>query len=307
MKTIFKIFLILIIVSSVKAGGFDDLGNSARVFSLGGAYTAVADAPYSIFYNPAGIYRLNKFSVSTTYSNLYPGIQDDNLNYFSLSAIIPLGIVGEFGVGGTFLNTNLWQENMVYGTYARELFKSFAVGGTAKLLRWSAGAAPGEAALSYLGFTFDAGFHYTLNDIFNGSDLRIGLAAQNITQPSIASNGNSDAKLPMILAAGLAYVSISYNYLVALDFVKEGDAYYIKTGAEFLGLRQQVLGLNTGFLVRAGYNGTVNDTPFSRSGINGGFGLEVENLIIDYAYVYPLELTEVGGSHKVSLSYNFNF
>jgi len=306
-KIIYKIILILLIASSVRAGGFDDLGNSARVFSLGGAYTAVADAPYSIFYNPAGIYRLNKFSISTTYSNLYPGVQDDNLNYISLSAIVPVGIVGEFGVGGTFLNTNLWQENIVYGTYARELYESFAVGGSVKLLRWSAGAAPGEAALSYLGFTFDAGVHYTLKDILNGSDLRIGFAAQNITEPSIASNGNKDAKLPMILAAGLAYVSAGYNYLIALDFVKEGDAYYLKTGAEFLGLRQEVLGLSTGFLIRAGYNGTVNDTPFSRSGINGGFGLEVENLTIDYAYMYPLELTEVGGSHKVSLSYNFNF
>jgi len=63
-KIIYKIILILLIASSVRAGGFDDLGNSARVFSLGGAYTAVADAPYSIFYNPSGIYRLNKFSIS---------------------------------------------------------------------------------------------------------------------------------------------------------------------------------------------------------------------------------------------------
>ena len=307
MKIILKTFIILLITASVKAGGFDDLGNSARVFSLGGAYTAVADAPYSLFYNPAGIYRLKKLAVSTTYSNLYPGIQDDNLNYFSLSGIVPIKFLGEIGIGGTFLNTSLWQENIIYGTYAREVYNSFAVGGSVKLLRWSADAAPGENALSYVGVTFDAGIHYTLKDIFNGSDLRFGIAAQNITEPSIASNGSSDGKLPMILAAGLAYVSSNFDYLIALDVVKEGDSYYVKTGAEFLGLRQEILGLNTAFLVRAGYNGTVNNTPFSRSGINGGFGLEVNNLIIDYAYVYPLELTEVGGSHKVSLSYNFNF
>ncbi len=305
MKIFYRFLLIIAFISPLKAGGFEDLGNSARVVSLGGAFVAVADAPYSLFYNPAGIYNISNLSISTSYSNLYPGLQDENLNYYSLSSVIPMGIVGKIGVGGTFFKTGLWQENIFVGTYAREIYKTFSVGANVKVLRWAAEPAPGEAGLSYLGFTFDAGIHYTLKDIFNNSDLRLGAAVQNITEPSIAVNGSDDAKLPMIITGGFAFVSNTYHYLIAVDVAKEKDDLYIKSGAEFLGLRQDVLGLNTGFLIRVGYNSILKTDTYRESGLAGGFGLEVEKLTIDYAYVLPLELQHVGGSHKISLSYNF--
>ncbi len=308
MKKLKFIFILLIINTvCIKAGGFDDLGNSARVVSMGGANIALADAPYSIFYNPAGIYNIKNLSLSTTYSNLYPGITDDNLNYFSLSAVVPWEIIGEFGVGGTFLNSKLWKENTFIFSYAREVYNDISVGGSFKLLRWSAEAAPGESALSYLGFTFDAGAHYTFSNVFNNSDLRVGVAVQNLTQPSIADNGSSDAKLPISLGLGLAFVSNQYNYIIAFDLVRYDEITKIKAGAEFLGLSQEVFNMNTAFLVRVGYDAIVGSDIFNQRGINGGFGLNVENLKIDYAYVFPLVLQNVGGSHKISLNYNFNF
>jgi hypothetical protein len=306
-KSLSKVLFLFFISINLNAGGFEDLGNSARVFSMGGAYTAVADAPYTLFYNPAGIFNIDNLAVSTTYSNLYPGIQDDNLNYFSLSAAMPVGIIGSFGLGGTFLNTNFWKENTFIASYAREIYGSFIVGGSVKVLRWSAEPAPGESGLSYLGFTFDAGIHYTIKDIMQDSELRLGAAIHNITEPSIASNGSPDAKLPMVINAGAAYISKAYNYMIAVDVLKENDNLILRAGAEFVGIRQQLIGLSTGFLVRVGYNGIVNETDYKQSGLNGGFGLEVERLAIDYAYVFPLELKNVGGSHKISLSYNFNF
>jgi hypothetical protein len=60
-KFLYKFLLIFLITTSVKAGGFDDLGNSARVVSMGGAFVGAADAPYTIFYNPAGIYSIKNF------------------------------------------------------------------------------------------------------------------------------------------------------------------------------------------------------------------------------------------------------
>lgn len=303
-----KITLIILFISlNLKAGGFDDLGNSARVISMGGANIAVADAPYSIFYNPAGIHELKNLSLSTTYSNLYPGITDDNLNYFSLSAVVPWEIIGEFGIGGTFLNSELWKENTFIFSYSREVWGEIAIGGALKLLRWSAEAAPGESALSYFGYTVDVGAHYTFSNVLENSDLRVGVAIQNLTQPSIASNGSDDAKLPISLGFGMAYVSNQYNYLVALDIVRFDGATKIKTGAEFLGLRHEVFGLNTAFLIRVGYDGILGSDIYTQRGINGGFGLDIDDLRIDYAYVFPLVLQNVGGSHKFSLNYNFNF
>lgn len=292
---------------NLQAGGFDDLGNSARIISMGGAGIALADAPYSIFYNPAGIYNIKSLSMSTTYSNLYPGITDDNLNYFSLSAVVPWEILGEFGIGGTFLSSSLWKENTFIFSYARELYGDFAVGGSFKLLRWSAAAATGESALSFLGFTFDAGAHYTFSNLLNNSDLRVGMAFQNLTEPSIADNGSSDAKLPMSMGFGLALISNQYNYIIALDIIRYDEVTKIKAGGEFLGLNSKVFDLNTAFLIRVGYDGIVGSDLFSQKGVNGGFGLNVEDLKIDYAYVFPLVLQNVGGIHKISLNYNFNF
>lgn len=301
------LFSLLVVSQNLFAGGFDDLGNSARVVSMGGANIALADAPYSIFYNPAGINKITNLSLSTTYSNLYPGITDDNLNYFSLSAVVPWEIIGEFGVGGTFLNSKLWKENTFIFSYAREVYDGIALGGSLKLLRWSAEAAPGESALSYFGFTFDAGAHYTFSNLIDNSDLRVGVSILNITQPSTAQNESEDAKLPMSIGAGLAYISNMHNYIIALDVVRFDASTKIKAGAEFLGLRHEVFGLNTAFLVRIGYDGILGSDDFSQRGINGGFGLNINDLKIDYAYVYPLVLQNVGGSHKISLNYNFNF
>lgn len=307
MKKIIILLIIFIVNLNLWAGGFDDLGNSARVVSMGGAHIAVADAPYSIFYNPAGIHKIRNLSLSTTYSSLYPGIVDDNINYFSLSAVVPYELIGEFGVGGTFLNSELWKENTFIFSYAREVYGDFAVGGSLKLLRWTAEAAPGESALSYFGFTFDAGVHYTITDFLQNSDLRVGGSVQNITQPSIAHNGSDNANLPMLLGLGIALVSHEYNYIVALDLIKYDNTTKIKTGAEFLGLRQEVFGLNTAFLIRVGYDGIIGSDVYNQKGINGGFGLNVNSFMIDYAYVFPLVLQNVGGSHKISLNYNFNF
>jgi hypothetical protein len=56
---------------------------------------------------------------------------------------------------------------MFIAAYAREVYRTFAVGGSVKLLRWSAEPAPGESGLSYFGFTFDVGAHYTFQDILS--------------------------------------------------------------------------------------------------------------------------------------------
>jgi hypothetical protein len=303
MKLKMKIIVTLLMCINIYAGGFDDLGKNARVVSMGGAFMAVGNAPYALFYNPAGIYDVKTISLSTSYSNLYPGITDDNLNYYALSGTLPAGVIGNFGIGGVMLNTGLWQENIVYGTYSREIYNSFAVGGSIKLLRWSADAAPGETALSYFGFTFDAGISYTLSEIFAGSDLKVAAVVKNLTEPDISSGGKG-AILPMELGGGIAYQSHVYNYIIALDLVHSEEILHIRTGAEFTGFQDRVFGTDTQFLVRAGYNGIISDSPFKQNGLNGGFGLVVNKLSIDYAYVFPLHVEVVGGSHKFSLSYS---
>ncbi|GIV45524.1 MAG: hypothetical protein KatS3mg036_0342 [Ignavibacterium sp.] len=59
--------------------------------------------------------------------------------------------------------------------------------------------------------------------MFGNGVLRFGAAAQDITQPSISINGSDDAKLPMKLAIGISYYSPTYDYLFAIDGIKEEE------------------------------------------------------------------------------------
>lgn len=299
-----SLLITLILISGTRAGGFDDLGNSARVASMGGSALTLTDAPYVLFYNPANIYRLNRPVISTTYSRLFPNVEDDNLNFISMSGIIPLDFIGVLGVGGNFLNTEAWKEYMLVGTYSREIINNFSVGGSFKLIGWSATAAPGEGALSYMGFSIDAGVFYTLDKLYSSNIINLGASVQNINQPSIASQG-SEGKLPMRLGLGVGIISTQFNYQVTIDVIKEDDILQVKGGAEFLGMKNNIMGYDTQFLLRGGYNNIVQSDFAEQSGINGGFGIVVDKFKIDYAYVFPLSITNTGGTNKFSLTYNF--
>lgn len=300
-----KIFITLVLtISALYGGGFEDLGISARVKSLGGAGSALQNAPYLQFYNPASFARAQEFAVSASYSNLYPDVEDDNLNFVSLSGLIPVPYVGKFAAGFNMFNTELWKEYTFQAGYAIELMPGLNVGGAFKLLGWSAEAAPGEAALSYTGFTVDAGAIYTIDELFYGDFLSLGLSIKNITQPSIASSGSSDGTLPMILTLGTAYYSKKYEYFLLADVEMEKDNITARVGVEFLTARYQIFGVNNDFFLRGGYNNLVSADFARDSGISGGFGLNVEMVKLDYAYLYPLEIRFIGGSHKLTLTYN---
>lgn len=47
------------------------LGLGARALGMGGAHIAVADDAAVIYYNPAGLGRLEEFSLTSMYSNQY--------------------------------------------------------------------------------------------------------------------------------------------------------------------------------------------------------------------------------------------
>lgn len=301
-----KILLLIVIsLTGLHAGGFEDLGISARVKSLGGAGVSLQGAPYLQFFNAASFAKADKFAVSASYSNLYPDVEDDNLNFVSLSGLIPLPYIGKFAAGFNMFNTDLWKEYTFQAGYAIEILPNFNIGGAFKLLGWSAEAAPGEAALSYTGFTVDAGAIYTFDELLYADYLSLGLSLKNITQPSIASNGSSDGTLPMILALGTVYYSKKFEYMLLADFELQDDIIAVRLGAEFLTARYNVFGYDNDFFLRGGYNNVVSADFARDSGLSGGFGLNVEMVKLDYAYLYPLEIKFMGGSHKLTLTYNF--
>lgn len=297
------IILSVIISSQTFAGGFENLGVHSRIIGMGGAFTGVGDASYTVFYNPAGLINVKKFEFSSTYNQLFTGL-DDDLYYLTFSSSIPLWKFGKLGAGLTHLKAGAWQENTLIFSYAKDI-GNFGLGGNFKLLRWNAQAAPGEEAQSYLGFTFDAGLFYSIYQVLGNGILRFGAVAQDITEPSISINGSDEAKLPMKLSFGISYYSPTYDYMFAIDGIKEEDNYLLKFGAEFLGMKTKVYGVESGFYLRGGYNGIVNNSPFKQNSLNGGFGVFINQLKIDYAYESHIQITGLGGGHKISFTYQF--
>ncbi len=304
-KFVFYTVLFLVLVELSVAGAFKDLGNGARAISLGLAYIAISDNPYAVFYNPAGIGQLNRVSFASTYSRLYPFVRDDNLSYLTLGAVLPFFSIFDFGFGASFFKTGMWNENQFIFSVAREFkyIKGLSLGGSVKFLRWSSVAPIGESAYSYFNFTFDVGLIFNWRNFVNGSDLRFGFSLRNITQPSIAVNKSSDAKLPMEIAGGLVYVSNSFRYLVGVGALKSDDDLKIDVGFEILAFSAEFLKSDFEFFLRA--SGGMNVKGGRQSSINPGFGLKYWKFKIDYVYVYDFEIADAGGSHKFSIEFNF--
>ncbi|MBU0558372.1 MAG: outer membrane protein transport protein, partial [Bacteroidetes bacterium] len=60
MKKIIPIFLLIMLTTSfLYGGGFQINEHGARGMSLAGAFTAIANDPSAIYYNPAGLYQIS--------------------------------------------------------------------------------------------------------------------------------------------------------------------------------------------------------------------------------------------------------
>ena len=113
---------------------FLKIGPGARVDSLGGAFSAIANDVTTIYWNPAGLSQLERLSFSDTHTIW---LADVRYNYLAFA--IPVEHVGTLGASVTFLNvpdteittlaqpdgTGLWYsawDTAVSLAYARELY-----------------------------------------------------------------------------------------------------------------------------------------------------------------------------------------
>ena len=312
-KIIVASLCLVFLCQSVRAGAFSQKGFSARSSALGNSYTALSNDVEGVFFNPAGLAGCTGIQVQTSFAKLFPDVEDDNLSLMSGGALYSLAGVGTIGVGGTFFNTQNWKESELAGAYGMNVLSvgtsTLSVGGTFRLLHWSAAAAPGEAALSYTGFTVNAGVQYIIKNFLvdaldvSASTLRLGLHVENLTQPSVSSSGSSDAKLPMNLDAGVAYISGAYDYMITAGVARaEGGTRY-KAGAEFLVAGGDFFGSKARVVARLG--GDRDARGNSQGEYTAGFGLMWDALGIDYVYLYPVEMTDLGGTQRITLLYNF--
>jgi len=281
--------LFMMLVGTVYANGpgttganFLKIGVGARAAALGDAFTVIVDDSTSLYWNPAGLAKMEKRQFSATYNMWFAGINQGYLGMgFPLSGegIVAGGMnyvdMGDFdgrdeagNPTGTFTASAL---NYQLG-YANRVGEKFIWGISAGLVQ--------DTIADDIKSTYAANFGL----LFETSEsLSLGLALQNI------GGQLGGDPLPFAAKIGMAYTWQSL--LLALDIAKpaDNDLYYC-AGIEWW--------IMDGIALRAGYK-TNQDIG---EGLTAGLGFDKGKIRFDYAYV---PYGELGNTHKVSLGMSF--
>jgi len=301
------------------SAAFLEIGPGARSIGMGSAYTAVADDPSTMYWNPAGIVNISKPEVQTFYS---PWLVETQFYYNT--AVVPLGAYGNLGLSFTALTMDEMMVrtvkdpepsdyaqkfnagNIAMGVaFAKKLTDRFSFGIKTKFIQESIWQ------MSAQGLAVDIGTLY-----ISKNNLRIGMSISNyggklgmegvntLVDIDVDENiyGNNDridgnlgtAKwpLPLIFRFGL---SQTYNINEKMKCLIAVDAIHPNNNPEYLNLGLEYNALDM-FFLRVGQSHTfyelaLNDAEGSgpEQGLSFGAGIKYKiprgpMLNIDYAF-----------------------
>ncbi|MFC2061178.1 hypothetical protein ACFLUV_01555 [Elusimicrobiota bacterium] len=314
--------LIMILSVDCTYAAFRDMKWSARSAGMGGAFTAVSDDSSGILYNPAGIIQADTGEVNLMYAKLFTGLDKVNLGLSYGAFMYPVEKIGTIGINwANFASVNQYREDTFTIAYARglndlvedflgkELVPAISIGcnlkylsHTYKLDKRTVGDPVFENGDSQEGISIDLGiWSRPLPDICSG--LTAGVMLKNINQPDLGLK--TEDIVPMETRVSAAYKIDNFgglsDILTCVDFEhrkqewgKDEDKINIHAGVE-------AWAFNRILAFRMGGNYTEVSAGFSVLAPED-FML---NLKLDYAFLWPLYITETMGTHRVSVSYRF--
>ena len=284
------------------------LGFGARALSMGRAFTAVADDPSAIYWNPAGLELVYQQSFTFFHTPLYEGGSFSFISYaFPTLNIGTLGFaIGRIGIGNIENRDSeqiLWDtdaandEYQAFISYAKRLPWNITSGMTVRVIRrgfsnLNNGLYQGNF-IDY-GVGLDLGFMYTpegFTSVFM-QDWNFGLNIRNLFAPQLKEGDQVDA-FPLSIRFGILrklYFSNggnNVNVMIDFDYSQERDLFF-NMGLEY---KFKELGM-----LRAGIDGS---TP------TFGAGAKYSFMQIDYAFGGSKYSEYLSPLHSVSLTFNF--
>jgi len=246
---VYKLFLIVLVASAlsvayypsqeVEAGAFDRIGIGARPKGMGDAFTAISDDGNSIYWNPAGIARIDKRELSVMHKDLFGlGL----VNYEFLGYVHPNIGNGSLGFSWIRLDTTRniefmdYTENTYIISYGMKIGVPFSLGANIKYY-----SVDYKDAGSGIGA--DIGILY---NTFAGH-LNLGFLYQDFNRPKIRWETQAEDRLPANLRLGIGFRPNPFMNL-ALDLDKLLES-YVEThlGIEWWLLKREI-GLRTGLI-----------------------------------------------------------
>ncbi|KPJ49603.1 hypothetical protein AMJ40_05165 [candidate division TA06 bacterium DG_26] len=298
-------------------GAFLSMGGGARPLALSGAYVAFAEGIDAIYWNPAGIARVDKSSLVFSHALLYADMSHENFAFvqpltdgaFGISALALIS--GDIEITdyenqegtGEFYSAN---DYAVGFSYARMMTKKFTAGFTMKVINQNIAKVSATGVAFDLGATYNTEFHnlrfgfaaqnFGVDMSYGGEDLEIkvgiGGDSLNVEEDILATYKSEPYTLPLTFQLGAAvdlYNSAQHRFTVEGDLVHPNDqeeTYAV--GAEY-SYREMLF-------LRAGH------TQKNSRGFSGGVGLKVMNFQVDFSFEQHSELTDI---KRISLGFNY--
>lgn len=318
------------VFAGVDLAAFLKKGVGAKAIAMGGAFTSVADDPSAIYWNPAGLTKIQMYSFSAMgamgESDKYPGLKDVIPTHQFFAATMPLsnvtGIFGKsvIGIGyisstmggiqhtsgdGTLLGTMNHTDTAYYLSMGYPIFtgyNSLSLGASLKYISYSFS----DISASGSGMDLDAGVLYSMGTLNFGAMVTKGVEIDNDKAPMTTKFGVSNRfKLGKKL-----------QLLGALDLVqRQQEPLLANLGGEF-GIKEPLMfdnfGIN-GLSLRFGIDGYAVENRYDISsslnetvGYNCGLGID---LYIANTYL-QLDIALLSGNmfeQSTKFSVNFYF
>ncbi len=322
MKKFIIIFMILILPAAILAGGFSKVGTAAaqflkigvgaRAMGMAGSFTAVGNDISTIYWNPAGIANLDRFSIGVTHTEWFADISHD-----FAGAVLPLSTSDFLAVQAIMLNSGEQEvttvaqpdgagifydvQDLSIGlSYARQLTDRFSVGVTAKYVVQNLYNVQASSLTLDVGSYLKTGFHNLVIGMaisnFGGSmqlDGRDLITIADIN-PYFNGNFNPDARLttqeyplPLIFRVGLSmdvvgspeslYPSEDYRFTLA------AEGTHLNDNNERFNIGGEISWTETVF-VRAGYKFNY-DTEKWTLGLGVNVPIGNQKVGFDFAYI----------------------
>jgi len=263
------------------AANFLKIAVGARASAMGEAFTALTDDGTSIYWNPAGLTKLDNRELLVMYNISYQNIDQ---GYLSLASPLARGTIGVGinyvhigGIEGTDEQGNFtgdfsasdFQASLAY---ARCISPRLRFGLSAGVLQDAIKEDKTTAFISNIGVLLNTGRLFSF-----------GIAFQNI------GSKLEEDPLPVIYRTGAAIELENFN--ITFDAVKPmNDDFYYCSGIEWK--LRELLDLRFGYKARQNLG----------SGISFGMGLNIKKICFGYAYV---SYGDLGYMQRVSSSFRF--
>lgn len=286
------------------AAPFLEFGVGSRAVAMGKAFTAVANDASTIYWNSAGMDRLDGNEVTFNYMNWIAG-----MDFIYAGLVVKTKSAGAFGLSLTSLATPEMEVRTVDQpeglgsrfdaadiaigvSYANNLTDRFSFGGTFKYVQqriWhmSADAIAMDFGILYFMPFEGAKLGISISNL--GTKLHLqGSDAMVFTDVDPTKEGNNTAvmaqlrtkewALPLIFRFGVSYdvvKSENHTVTIASDYVHPNDnSESVNLGLEY--------GFSNLLMLRIGYQSLfIQD---SEEGLSFGLGLRYRGIGVDYAY-----------------------